>query len=65
MIYKEEIAETEVMLNSSYDWENQLKELKESFYDFYLLKYELKDINGLKYNCFKFTHKVQIIDNTQ
>jgi len=54
------IAETEVMLDARYDWENQLKDLKETFKEFYLLRYEYKELNGCRYNCFKFTHEVEI-----
>ena len=54
------IAETELMLDAIYNWENQLKDLKETFNEFYLLKYEFKEINGCRYNCFNFTHEVEV-----
>ena len=67
MIVKIEKAETELLLSKkkNNDWEEQLKELKETFNNFYLLRYELKDVDGFKYNYFKFNHEVEIIDNSQ
>ena len=53
-------AETELILDSFYNWENQLKDLKESFENFNLLNYEFKKINGHNYNYFKFTHEICI-----
>jgi len=51
---------TILMLDASINWENQLKDLKETFTDFYLLKYKNKEVMGYRYNTFKFTHEICI-----
>jgi len=56
-------AETKLLLNGNDNWENQLKDLKETFNDFYLISFKIKEINTIRYNVFVFTHEVKINSN--
>ena len=55
-------AETTLLLDGSKDWENQLKDLKETFNGFYLISFKIKTMkhNQCRYNKFTFTHEVEI-----
>ena len=55
-------AETTLLLNGRENWENQLKDLKETFKEFYLISFKIKNEKEsyIRYNQFTFTHEVEI-----
>jgi len=63
MIVTTQTMQSELMLDGREDWEDQLKYLKETFKEFYLIKFKLIEKRSIRYNKFVFTHEVLVNDN--
>jgi len=60
MIVTTQTMQSELLLDGREYWEDQLKDLKETFKEFYLLKMKLIEKRSIRYNKFVFTHEVLI-----
>ena len=60
MISKTQTLKSKVHLSGEDDYNLQLEDLKDTFKDFYLLKYKKTKIGEVTYNSFTFYHNFNI-----